>query len=110
MKVIWQGSTLKSDGEIVISRDQCLFLQLKKMSEPIWFIDLNWRNDDGYESTNELNGEAPYHIRLGSEDIDQHNDEIERNTIDTILSMNKNNNFIFRIDGHQPSNPTEEDV
>ena len=40
----------------------------------------------------------------------QSNSDIIRNTINAILSVVKNDNSMFRIDGYQPSNPTEEDV
>jgi uroporphyrinogen-III decarboxylase len=83
---------------------------IKKISCPVGVIDLNWWNDDFYKAIKELHGIIPYHIRLGENEIMQSNPDIIRNTINAILSITENDNCMFRIDGYQPSNPTEEDV
>ena len=78
---------------------------IKKISSPVGVIDLNWWNDDVYKAIKELNGKIPYHIRFGENEIMQSNSDIIRNTINAILSVVKNDNSMFRIDGYQPSNP-----
>ncbi len=83
---------------------------IKKISKPIKLIDLNWWCEDVKKGIRELNGEIPYHIRPNAYLITNKNEDIIRNNINAILCMCNNDTYMFRIDGYQPQNPTEDDV
>ncbi len=90
---------------------KALFIpSIKKISKPVWVIDFNWWNDDLYNGIKMLSGKIPFHVRPSSQDITENNEVITMNYINSIVSICGENNYMFRIDAFQPSNPTQEDI
>ena len=86
-----------------------LITTMKKFSSPIGFMDLNTWNDDLQKAIQQINGTIPFFIRPSRDDINERNESVIKNNLNGLCAMCAGENFGFRIDGFQPSNPTQDD-
>lgn len=83
---------------------------IKKMSQPIGFMDFGLWADDLQTAVRDLNGKIPFHVRPSSHDISERGEEIIKNHIQGIICICNKQNFALRLDGFQPDDPKETDV
>jgi uroporphyrinogen-III decarboxylase len=83
---------------------------IKKIKNKIDFIELNCWNDDLKRAIKDLGGEIPFLVRPSARDITEKNEAINRNYINGILSLCRNNNFGIMIDHWEPENPNADDL
>lgn len=83
---------------------------IKRMSQPIGFMDFGLWADNLQTAVRELNARIPFHVRPASNQILERNEEIVKNHIQGIMCICKRQNFAFRLDALQPINPKQRDV
>jgi uroporphyrinogen-III decarboxylase len=86
---------------------------LKKIMEiekPIFFTELNWWADDFKKAIEIMDGRVPYQVRVDRSIITELNTNIVRNTINAILDLCGDDNFMIHADMFQPANPTTDDL
>jgi len=83
---------------------------IKKISQPIGFMDFALWADDLQRGVRNLGGVIPFHVRPSFGDISERSEEIIKNHVQGIMCICKGQNFAFRLDCFEPSDANEKDV
>lgn len=83
---------------------------IRKINQPIGFMDFGLWTDDLQTSVRDLNSKIPFHVRPNSRDISERSEDIIKNHIQGIMCICNKQNFVLRLDAFQPDDPKETDV
>jgi len=83
---------------------------IKKMSQPIGFMDFRLCVDDLLTAVKSLDGKIPFHVRPGNADVLDRCEARVKNRFNGIMCMCKGANWALRLDDLQLVSPSEKDI